>query len=74
MHERKMYPPRVRLTIRMRDPNLITTIPVRFIGCAVEGKLDIELSLPLGNTIMLTIQQQVKMSMLIFRFISSDKP
>lgn len=48
-HKRKMYPPRVKITIRMRDPSAPVVLPVRFRGCVIDGKLDVELSLPLGT-------------------------
>ena len=47
-HKRKMYPPRVKMTVTMRNPETIIKLPVRIEGC-VDKRLDTELTFPLGN-------------------------
>ena len=46
-HERKMYPPRVKMTVSIKDPNAHFVLPVKFVGC-IENELDTDLTLPLG--------------------------
>ena len=49
-HERNMYPPRIKMTVSMNNPNQFITLPVKVLGC--EGdKLDVELTLPLSKQI-----------------------
>ena len=48
-HELNMYPPRVKMTVCMNNPNHFITLPVKFSGCEVDGKLDVDLTLPLGK-------------------------
>ena len=48
-HERNMYPPRVKMTIILRDPNVIIKLPVKFSGHDGDNQLDVELSVPLGR-------------------------
>lgn len=48
-HERNMYPPRVKMTVCMNNPNHFLTLPVKFSGCEGDGNLDVELTLPLGK-------------------------
>ena len=48
-HERNMYPPRIKMTVSMNNPNHSITLPVRFLGCEGDDKLDVELTLPLGK-------------------------
>ena len=54
-HDKRIYPPRVKITISFKDPSLTQfVLPVQFVGCS-ENELDTDLSLPLGiyGTIML---------------------
>ena len=48
-HERKMYPPRVVMTISIRNPELTHTLPIKFEGCADNSQLDIDLTIPFGK-------------------------
>ena len=48
-HERKMYPPRVKLTIHWRNPDDVFPMPIRFIGCSVDGRLDVNIKIPIGK-------------------------
>jgi hypothetical protein len=48
-HERNMYPPRVKMTVCMNNPNHFVTLPVKVLGCEGNDKLDVELTLPLGK-------------------------
>ena len=50
-HETHMYPPRVKMTVCMNNPNQFITLPVKFLGCEDDNKLDldVELTLPLGK-------------------------
>ena len=50
-HKRNMYPPRVKMTVSMKNPKLnhSITLPVKVLGCEGDGKLDVELTLPLGK-------------------------
>ena len=53
-HEMKMYPPRVKMTVSIKDPNTQFVLPVKFSGCRNDGELDMDITLPLGmNTISL---------------------
>lgn len=49
-HRRKMYPPRVTITVMMNSRNLSFKLPIKFIGCSNEGRLDTELIFPLSNS------------------------
>ena len=46
-----MYPPRVKMTVSMKNPKLnhSITLPVKFLGSVGDDKLDVELTLPLGK-------------------------
>ena len=47
-HERKMYPPRVKMTVSIKDSSLTHfVLPVKFVGCK-DNELDTDLTLPLG--------------------------
>ena len=45
-HERRMYPPRIKMTIVMKDADLTLVIPVKFEGCTKDSQLDMDLTLP----------------------------
>ena len=49
MHEKRIYPPRVKMTIMLRDSESRKLL-IRFVGCSKfnDGQLDTELALPLG--------------------------
>ena len=49
-HERKMYPPQVKMTVRLQDPSNIFKIPVTIFGSSTDGKLDVELTFPIDGT------------------------
>ena len=49
-HERKMYPPRVKMTVVMKNPDTILKLPVRIDGCSSDNQLDTELTFPLGKS------------------------
>ena len=49
-HKRNMYPPRVKMTIRLRNPDDIIKLPVKFSGHVCDGQLDVELTVPLGRS------------------------
>ena len=48
-HETNMYPPRVKMTVCVTNPNHFITLPVKFSGCEDHDRLDVELILPLGR-------------------------
>ena len=48
-HKRNMYPPRVKMTIRLRNPDVIIKLPVKFSGHDCDDQLDVELTVPLGK-------------------------
>lgn len=50
-HERKMYPPRVKMTVDMRDSDVTIKLLLKVNGCLAKpgkGSLDAELNLPLA--------------------------
>ena len=47
-HQRQMYPPRVKMTIRLKSPDAIFKLPVKFTGCSSDSNLDMEITFPLG--------------------------
>ena len=49
-HERKMYPPRVKMTVAMKNSDHVMKLPVRIEGCSGDYQLDTELTFPLGMT------------------------
>ena len=55
-HETKVYPPRVKMTVCVNNPNHYITLSVKFLGCeGLDNKLDldVELTLPLGKPLLL---------------------
>ena len=49
-HERKMYPPRIKMTVDMKDSTVTTKFLLKINGCLAKpskGSLDAELNLPL---------------------------
>ena len=48
-HQRRMYPPRIKMTVRSRNPDSIFKIPIKFIGCSSDSNLDLEITFPLGE-------------------------
>ena len=53
--DNKIYPPRVKMTIMLKNPRDQFKLPVKFEGCSSDSLLDIDLALPLGiinNSIM----------------------
>lgn len=44
-----MYPPRVKMTVSLRNPDLTLKLPVKFSGCLSDSQLDVELTFPLGK-------------------------
>ena len=47
-HERSMYPPRVKMTVVLKNPDTVLKLPVRIEGCSTDNQLDTELTFPLG--------------------------
>ena len=48
-HEWRMYPPRVKMTVSIKDSSITDfVLPVKFIGCR-DNELDTDLTLPLGT-------------------------
>jgi hypothetical protein len=52
-HEKKMYPPRVKLTVGMKNPDDcdIYKLSVKIEGCSEEDQLDIQLCFPPSMTL-----------------------
>ena len=51
-HERRMHPPRVKMTVSIKDSSLTDfVLPVKFVGCR-DNELDTDLTLPLGIIII----------------------
>ena len=48
-HETRMYPPRVKMTVTLRNPDQILKIPVKFEGCSSDSQLNTDITFPLGN-------------------------
>ena len=48
-HERKMYPPQVKMTVRLQDSTNIFKIPVKVFGCSTDSELDVELTFPIDG-------------------------
>ena len=46
-HTNKIYPPRVKMTVAMINPETLLKLPVRFVGCSSDSQLDMELIFPL---------------------------
>ena len=46
-----MYPPRIKMTVSMRNPTSTLTLPIKFVGCSSDSQLDMELTFPFGNLI-----------------------
>lgn len=46
MHEKKMYPPRVRMMVGMKNPDDIFKLSVKIEGCLEKNQLDIQLCFP----------------------------
>jgi hypothetical protein len=52
-HEKKIYPPRVKMIVIMTSPEQVTKLPIKFAGCAIDDQLDVELVFPLlGETLL----------------------
>lgn len=56
-HEKSMYPPRVKMTVVLKNPDTVLKVPVRIEGCLTDNQLDTELAFPLS---MLIIQGLAK--------------
>ena len=50
-HERRMYPPRIKMTVSLYNSDTKVKLPVKFSGYVGEDDrdLDTELILPIGN-------------------------
>ena len=44
-----MYPPRVQMTVTLRNPDQILKLPVKFEGCSGDSQLNTDITFPLGN-------------------------
>ena len=49
LHKRKMYPPRVKMTVSMRNPKHILKLAIKFAGCSSDCQLDVDITFPLGK-------------------------
>ena len=47
IYDDKSYPPRVKMTIMLRDSRDQFKLPIKFVGCTKNSLLDIDLALPL---------------------------
>ena len=49
-HETNMYPPRVKMTITMRNPetDIDIKLPITFEGCSSDSQLNTDIIFPLG--------------------------
>ena len=50
-HERRMYPPRIKMTVSLYNSDTQVKLPVKFSGYVEDHQLDTELILPSGNEI-----------------------
>ena len=48
-HQRKMYPPRVKMTVSLKNPDITLKLPIKFAGCSSDNQLDVEITFPLGD-------------------------
>lgn len=48
-HETRMYPPRVKMTVTLINPDQILKLPVKFEGCSSDSQLNADITFPLGN-------------------------
>ena len=48
-HERKMYPPRVKMTVAMNNSDKVIKLPVKIEGSQSDDQMDTELTFPLGS-------------------------
>lgn len=48
-HERRMYPPRVKMTVSLTSPTITFKLGVRFSGTVSDDEMDTELAFPLGK-------------------------
>ena len=50
-HERRMYPPRIKMTVSLHNPDIRVKLPLSFSGYVGEEdhELDVELTLPIGR-------------------------
>ena len=48
-HERKMYPPRVKMTVTMNNSDKVIKLPVKIEGSLSDDQMDTELTFPLGT-------------------------
>ena len=46
-HERKIYPPRVKMTVILKNPDHVFKLPVKVVGSS-DSNLDVDLIFPLG--------------------------
>ena len=47
-HETNMYPPRVKMTVTMRNPENNIKLPIKFEGCSSDSQLNTDIIFPLG--------------------------
>ena len=53
--EKKIYPPRIVLTVVLKSSDTIINLPIKFSGCVDEDDLDVELIFPIGNCMQLEL-------------------
>ena len=74
-HDKKLYPPRVKMTVSFQSSDLQFKLPVKFEGCSNDSQLDVELTFPLSMDSKSTIHSikhrllQALISSCSFRFI-----
>lgn len=52
-----MYPPRVKMTVDMKDPDTTIKLPVTIEGCSGNSQLDMELIFPLMGMSLSTYER-----------------
>lgn len=58
-HERRMYPPQVKMTVIMNNSDLVLKIPVKFEGCTSDSQLDVELTLPPSGVLKYMLHDKI---------------
>lgn len=46
--ETRVYPPRVNMTVRLKHPDTIFTLQIKFDGCSRDSHLNMEITFPLS--------------------------
>ena len=48
MHEKHVYPPRVNMTVTLKDPGSVFKLLIRFEGCSSDSQLNADITFPLS--------------------------